>query len=268
MATITIPFTEYSGSPPNLRKANDGSFAATRILRVRWAFSQRLMDQLLGYTAGIYTTPATYPATDDVFVVSVTRAPEGERIDAYGPPNVYDWAQLTVDYSTLNIQDVGGGVWAEESFAPAAEFLTRQRTDLAWDAAGQQPLGVDESPGFISRMLEWTIVQRNMSSVNADLNDYMGYVNSKEISSYATGRAFPAGTVLFNGAGQTQQYTEDGASAWTTAWVFMARPHSWNLFYRTSIADTPQKIYDANGDWWQPYPSIDFKNDLGAAVDS
>ena len=273
MASITVSFQEESGSPSNEVADFMGGFKAVRRLRCAWRDRIKLANQLRGYTAGVFSEPATYPDVSGAYVQTVAIEPAGDRVtNSSGLPD-YEWAILTVEYEQAAIESNEDGVWAKDSFSPAAEFMTRDQTDLYWASDGTDPVKKIEAPGVIIRMTEWVIVQHNMQYVPVELNDYIGFVNSIQLISASTGRVFEPETILFNGAAQEQQWTQDGPSGWTVTYAFLVRQNNqpWNKFFKSADDKEPSEIYGpvpsapigAAGPRWEPYQSADFLDIFG-----
>ena len=283
---ITVAYDEMRGSPTQEHWLATGAFEATRMLRCAWGQRHTLALQLRGQVGGFILSPQGYPSVSSAIVRDVSISPEGtlNKSSAGALPNTYDYAILTVRYSTsLNgaaqtvTYDDGSGVVLEESFSPSAEFLSLGVKGLNWntppDTAGM--LKETEAPGRILRTLDWTIARTNAPKPDADENFYMGYVNQSPVASLATGQTFGVETLLFLGLGMSASYDEADNATWSTTYQFQYKPTNWNRFPRgepdpdivyPGERRDMHRLYDANGDLWSPYPAVDFTEVLSVKI--
>lgn len=265
---VTIDYDEQSGSPTGEQWSKDGSFRATRMLRCDWAQRHVLARQLMGFTAGLFATPDTYPGVTSAYVEDASIAPFGDLVQSASGLNTYEKAILTVNYATPQAASGGGGggsatvdddgVIVEESLEPSVELLTIADTSIYWDAAKTMPVKDVEAPSLIVRMMDWTLAIRNVTSVPANMDDYIGYVNSEQIVSKSmTNRVFEAETLMFMGASQSRSWSADGPTGWNITFKFQYRRTGWNQFFRSGQV-LPGSLYNSSGVVYKPFDTDDF----------
>ncbi len=266
MAEITVLFEEAQGSPSE-QWNNDGTFSGSRIFRVAWGDRHVFSKQMLGLTAGVWGIPESYPGIPSSLARSTSAQPWPRGIITNETtPNEYEQAMVTVNYEFLEPED--DGVLLEESIEPSAEFLSVGADKFAWDVAGAEPIALDETPGTIIRMMDWSLTQhRVLSPIPLELVSLMGNVNNQSFASRTLGLIFEAETLLYLGCSPSRHFTIDGPSAWTLPFKFTAKPSGWNTFRRSGF-DAPQQMFKiSDGTQYKPYPLADFQALFDLRVD-
>lgn len=267
-AVITVAFEEIDNSPQESITAE--GLVASRLLRCDWGDRFQLARELLGYSkdTGFTVTsyrPHRYPAASHLFAQNISISGAGASGgsaagDAAGNYNM-TWAKadLSVEYLPRTVDDADPRTMVSESVEPNAEFLTLPSKLLYWDAAAKEPLGADEAPGLVVRMMNWVVTHHNVRSLHADFWELIGHVNDAAVESKTFGFTLAAETLLYQAPSLSREITTDGAQAWRVTVRFSYRPDGWNLFFKAG-STTPVAVYDKNGTQQYPYTRSDFTN--------
>jgi len=275
MATITVDYAEESGSPTAEGWSEEGVFSATRQLRCAWTDRLTLASELRGWSAGVYTGVATYPSVPEARVRDIAISPGTEKVTndfmADGLPD-YEHAVVTVNYATRTsgsdgeATDPSDNTVMEESLEVSAEYMNVPGLRLYWDSGHTDPVGIEEAPAILLRLLTWNVTLYNVSHFTPNLNTFVGCVNHVAVRSISLDETFARGTVLFSGCSkQRQAAVIDSTRRWTYNYSFLIRPHDWNTWIRmpeNANADLFQPIYLQNGGRFLPYTYIDFVNTI------
>ena len=208
-----------------------------------------------GYT--IYL-PHRYPWMEWAYAQSVQVEPFGVDINSaaiMGQLAVYEWAKLTVTYALPEYDLEGQSAYMTETLNGSAEFLTLPAENFSWDADKKQPLEVEEAPGYIRKMISWSITYHKVPYIPPTIWSFVGKVNSGTHTSPKYSIGFDQEELLYGAPSISVENFPDGSRSMDVSLSLVWKPGGWNKLRRPG-QDNPQPIY-YNGEEWKPYVPVD-----------
>jgi hypothetical protein len=167
----------------------------------------------------------------------------------------YEWAKLTVTYG-LPEYDLGGqSAYMTETINGSAEFLTLPAENFSWDAEQNEPLEVEEAPGYIRKMISWSITYHKVPYIPPTIWSFVGKVNSKSHSSPKYSIGFAEEELLYGAPSIDVENFPDGSRSMDVSLSLTWKPGGWNKLKRPGV-DLVQPIY-YGGSEWKRYVPVD-----------
>ena len=248
-----IPYEEIQGSPSE--GLNLDGKTATRRIKVAWNLRLQLRTDLLR---------TTFPGGDENLVcISINSEPFDARNLGADHIAAYDLAILTLQYETVVLEDT-------ETIEPSAEFLTTGVNNLRWESNAGDQVTTEESPGQLFVGFDYIIERKGIKVFPVNVLGLIGKVNDAAINPTAEGLKvliFPKETLLYNPPSISPRFDGDGNRIWDVVFRLTFKPNfdgpfarGWNEFWRPSASGGGkfQKMFEAGGVQYKPYPTGDF----------
>ena len=234
-----------------------GGPVGERLFECDWADAVALAQKLRGI-AGAFSgsRPEAFPWMPTLFCTGVHIEGCGQTLGT-SELIAYSRARLTARYEPVEMDERAERLLVRERIVPSVEFVTMPAQKLFWDNVQKEPVAPEEAPGKLIRSLDWIYEIREMETLPAALLSLIGHVNQEAMRSPTLGWTFAAETLLFHLREPEREITTEGVQAWTVTYVFSYRPGGWNKFDRPGY-DTPQTMFDDDGDELKIYPLADF----------
>lgn len=252
LSLTTVPNTFVLGNVikdgyPQYRGTLDGG-GADCVYELPWTAISTYPEGLLGKVSSSSATdvvlhmPHACPNIPDALCTEIAYQPVGANTGYVGAWADYDHIQFTARYEAAPDKPVE--LIVDERVTPAVEFLTLPNKNLYWAAGSVDPLAEVEAPSQIITMWEWEYTIRRLpeACLPVNIKAHLGKINNGQMISHKFGLTFGVNTVLYGDVTIDDGITRWGGRTYTVAYKFLIKVHSWNLFYRGSIA-APQIVF-------------------------
>ena len=249
-----ISHYEMQGYPKSRWK--DGHFYGTRKVRVAWYERDDFLEQL--DTADNNGWPYVDGPTAYALARHVTIEPLPAKITGTGTGSSqasYEWALITIEYTTKGPQSDGHGAWIEEWIKPFVRYMRIDQKGLTW-AAGAAAVEPGDAPALVRYGLEYHRKYHRLPSVPWQATNWVGYVNSDALIAPTISQAFPAGTLLYAGADISTRVSMSKLQRYDVKYSFLYWPGGWNKFFNPATG-TFDSI-NVNGVLFEAFPTISF----------
>ncbi len=222
--------------------------AFTASVQLQCAYAQRLLlaDELL-------TSYTSWPSFPLAKAKTVSIASDPGVYAASGQECVYDFAILTVGFSTLDVDVVS------ESLEPTAEFQTLDHRLFRWGSETGDALSEAEAPGKLIRGMSLQRTYYNLAAVNPLVLTLPGSSNNADYTSTLLGLTFPEETLMFGLPQISRKISTGAVPKFTLSLKFSYKASGWNKFFRSTTNDY-EYMYLAEGSAspYKPHPPANF----------
>jgi len=235
-------YAELDGWPREVW--GNGGFRAERKLMCAIADVNAVLIELAAAGGQIY------PYRPNTLARAITAEVEGFGVIGYQSPNMgsYEWAIITVRYSTFGPHSPNGSTFVSEQLQPSGEFITLEEGDLRWDSDEGTALKDREAPGKFIPGFDYLVTFYYVDNIPAAADTLVDYCNSAAITAYTLGRTFAAETLLYRGLSARRDIQFGGAPSWRLTYRFSYRAVGWNVFWRAGASPPAfESIYHKDG---------------------
>lgn len=233
---------------------DDSGMKASVKLRCAWSNRHLLAADLL-FNGRVWPN-SSYTIWPRARTVAI--APEGP-VSVSGQSMVYEWAILTVNYTTEQDEGPSATDLVSESLEPTVKFAKLDHRNFRWGGPAGNPLLEGEAPGKLVKGMNLVRnIYRVPGPLPADLINLVGSVNDADYTSAILGLTFPQDTLLYNPPQMRRTISTAGTEGWNLTLKFTYQENGWNKYFR-SATNVYEQIYpygDSNP--FENYPQDDF----------
>jgi len=256
---MSVSYTTMDGYPQG--RWIRGDFFGTTKLKCEWHDSDNLLNEIntspwwpSEYGFGP-TSAVAYDASVEPFAVQT----------GTGATSDYNYALVTVKYTTRGPEWVAGHGSITETFSAAAMALPVAEDVLYW--ADGTPLNPNEIENPVLYVQEWRIKWDQIADpvpvywaavIGSSL---VGCTNSNQVWAFTSSQSFAAGTLRFIPPTIQTTFGIGTAARKTVTLTLQYHPYGWNYFWNTKLGGF-YAVYSAAGIRYTPYTPSTFPSRL------
>lgn len=236
----------------------EGDFHGTRKVRVAWANAMSLILEIDASPSWPYTS--TGPSS--ALAREVTCEPLPARITPDGGNSAlatYEWALLTIRYSTVGPQ-ISGSILVEEEYRPSSMGHLVKRSNLFW--ADGTPLDTEDAFSREVFTMDYIVRFHQLTAIPSWIYSRIGTVNAGDVTSYHLGKTFGAETLRFIPPHLTITSGFALLTRYNLTLTYQHNPFGWNTAWRNDGGVGGQggyeNVYLSDGTRALSYPLVSY----------